>query len=718
MSDRLHEAAEAGDPAAGRRLLEAGANPDGVLEGRYTLLMHCAATGNVPFVKLLLEHGATADLRDEKGHTARDYAVAEGRAAVVRVMDRAARARRVPVDWTREERDLLRGIWGDDLFASVEGLLAPAAGASGTERAPAHPGGRGGSPPQPGRPAPPADAPAEEEIAIDDLIGQEGAKAALRQAISMARLNQERRARGLKEPGITLHAIFMGSPGTGKTTFARFYAQEIRKIGLLEKGHLVEISRQDLVAEYAGQTAARTAEVVQKALGGVLFVDEAYALKQGKEDLFGQEAIDTLVKLMEDHRDELILILAGYSDEMREFLQQNTGLRSRIPHRIEFDDFSDDELGAIFDIFCRKAGIQTSAVNRAYAIEQVARNRRGHSFGNARDVRNLFERALAQQSVRLASEDLDALSSEALATLNRSDLSPDPHDRGDEPPGAEEARPGALDRLHALVGLEHVKQELQRLADFVKVARARSPGEALPDLSLHMVMSGNPGTGKTTVARLLGEILAGLGLLSTGHVVEVERSDLVGGYLGQTALKTRDRIRDAMGGILFVDEAYALSRTGDSYGQEAIDTLLKSMEDERGKLVVVLSGYPTEMDRLLASNPGLRSRFGTHLRFPDYERDELLEIAERMAAERGFSLAPEARELLGERVEAARREARHFANAREVRNQLERAYRRQASRLVEAGGLEGLDAAQLSQLEARDLSAPSGPAPGAPPKDP
>ncbi len=707
MSDRLHEAAEAGDLAAGRRLLEAGANPDGVLEGRYTLLMHCAATGNHEFVALLLEHGATADLRDEKGHSARDYAVAEGRAAVVRVMDRAARARRVPVDWTSEERDLLRGIWGDDLFASVEGLLDPVAGRVGAKPAAPPPAGAreaGAREAGPGE-----QEPASEEIAIDDLIGQERAKAALRQAISMARLNQERRSRGLKEPGITLHAIFMGSPGTGKTTFARFYAQEIRKIGLLEKGHLVEISRQDLVAEYAGQTATRTALVVKKALGGVLFVDEAYALKQGKEDLFGQEAIDTLVKLMEDHRDELILILAGYTDEMREFLQQNTGLRSRIPNRIEFEDFTDDELGAIFDIFCRKAGIETSEPNRGYAIEQVARNRRGHSFGNARDVRNLFERALAQQSVRLAEEDLDALSTRALSTLIRSDLTPDPHDRGDEPPPEASRRSDALDRLHALVGLEEVKAELQRLADFVKVARARSPGEALPDLSLHMVMSGNPGTGKTTVARLLGEILAGLGLLSTGHVVEVERSDLVGGYLGQTALKTRDRIRDAMGGILFVDEAYALSRTGDSYGQEAIDTLLKSMEDERGKLVVVLSGYPAEMEQLLASNPGLRSRFGTHLRFPDYEGEELLEIAERMAAERGFSLEPAARELLGERVEASRREARHFANAREVRNLLERAYRRQASRLVEAGGLDGLDAEQLSLLEAQDLAVPSGP---------
>ncbi len=701
MSERLHEAAEAGDLAAGRRLLEGGANPDVAREGRYTLLMHCAATGNHEFVALLLEHGASEDLRDEKGHTARDYAVAEGRAAVVRVMDRAARARRVPVDWTAEERDLLRGIWGDDLFASVEGLLDPVAGRVGTK--PAAP------PPAGAREAGPGEeAPAGEEIAIDDLIGQERAKAALRQAISMARLNQERRSRGLKEPGITLHAIFMGSPGTGKTTFARFYAQEIRKIGLLEKGHLVEISRQDLVAEYAGQTATRTAEVVKKALGGVLFVDEAYALKQGKEDLFGQEAIDTLVKLMEDHRDELILILAGYTDEMREFLQQNTGLRSRIPNRIEFEDFSDDELGAIFDIFCRKAGIGTSPTNRAYAIEQVARNRRGHSFGNARDVRNLFERALAQQSVRLAEGDLDALSSEALSTLIRSDLTPDPHDRGDEPAAGEGRRAGALERLHGLVGLEQVKVEIQRLSDFVRVARARSPGGALPDLSLHMVMSGNPGTGKTTVARLLGEILAGLGLLSTGHVVEVERSDLVGGYLGQTALQTRDRIRDAMGGILFIDEAYALSRTGDSYGQEAIDTLLKSMEDERGALVVVLSGYPDEMEHLLQSNPGLRSRFGTHLHFPDYDAGELIEIAERMAAERGFSLAPEARELLGERVETARREARHFANARAVRNLLEHAYRRQASRLVEAG-LEQLDAEQLSRLEARDFD-PSRPA--------
>ncbi|MDJ0788575.1 MAG: AAA family ATPase [Myxococcota bacterium] len=730
---RLAEAIEAGDIEALTRGLDAGASPDTRVQDRFTLLMHAAVLGNGAAVDLLLGRGADPSIIDERGLDAADYAGASGHEVLARRLRGAAATRRARRSrFSSDERALLEGIWGPELFELVKDKLKPAppkAGATPTprpERSPATPAPRGATarapvpaasaseaPPQPG-PATEDPEPESEEIVLDELVGQDAAKASLRQVIALAKVNAERTRRGLPAPKLTLHAIFSGSPGTGKTTFARFYAQEIRKLGVLSEGQLVEVSRADLVAEYAGQTAARTQEVIESALGGVLFVDEAYALKQEGSDAFGQECIDTLVKGMEDHRKDLVVILAGYEQEMRDFLQQNTGLRSRIPNHITFHDFTDSELGAILDIFLEKAGVGTSDDCRDLAVEQIAQGRRGHSFGNAREVRNVFERSLAQQSVRLSGEDLAALSPESLSTLVWSDWTPDPDDRSLLPDAGDDAST-ALDRLRGLVGLEAVKQELLGLADYVRVARLRDPGRGVPELSLHMVFLGNPGTGKTTVARLLGEILKELGLLATGHVVEVDRSDLVAGYLGQTAIRTRERIHDALGGVLFVDEAYGLTRGGDAFGQEALDTILKAMEDHREGLLVVLAGYPDEMEQLLSSNPGLRSRFATSLRFPDYDDDELIEIAGRMAKERGFTLLPEAREALRSEIARAR-SGPAFGNAREIRNRLERAYRRHASRILAAGSPESADPEELSSLRADDFAveSPPGPEPGGP----
>ena len=601
-----------------------------------------------------------------------------------------------PRDWSGDEEQLLRGIWGDELFNRVRGIV----GGEAPTSSPPAPAASGAAPKKAGPKAAKSEA-----IRPEDLVGQSAAKSSLAQVIALARVNQERKTRALETTPVNLHAVFMGSPGTGKTTFARYYAQEVRKLGLLAKGHLVEVSRQNLVAEYVGQTASKTAAVFESARGGVLFIDEAYALKTGKEDMFGQEAVDTLVKLIEDHRDEVIVILAGYTDEMREFLHVNTGLKSRIPNLVFFEDFTDDELGKILDGFCKKASLSLSDDNRRYAVERIAQNRKGRSFGNAREVRNFFERAVAQQSVRLAKKDLKGLSREELCTLVRSDLTIDPDDDGDAG-GVDEATASrtALDRLEALEGLDVVKRELRGLADAMRVARLRRPGAAGPGMSLHMTFRGNPGTGKTTVARLLGEIFRDLGLLSSGHVIEVDRSGLVGGYLGQTALKTRERVDEALGGVLFVDEAYALSERDDAYGREAIDTLLKCMEDERERLVVILAGYGAEMERFLDSNPGLRSRFGTHLVFEDYDRETLLAIARGLAKERGFALSEAAGRALDERLEAARTTETPFANARTARNLLEAAIRNHARRVLALGDPKALTEAALNTLEAEDFA--------------
>lgn len=273
--------------------------------------------------------------------------------------------------------------------------------------------------------------------------------------------------------------------------------------------------------------------------------------------------------------------------------------------------------------------------------------------------------------------------------------------------GAEAARhadaasvDAALAELDALVGLGQVKALVHELAAFATVQGWRATAGLRTDpLVLHMVFRGNPGTGKTTVARILGRLLRGLGLLSRGHLVEVERADLVGEYIGHTAAKARELLQRAMGGVLFVDEAYSLARGGEKdFGREATDVLVKAMEDRRAEFVLILAGYGVEMERFLRSNPGLRSRFPTHLDFPDYTEAELLRIAECMLAARQYRLTPPARARLAEMLRApGGRAALAAGNARLVRNVLERAMRRQASRLVRRGAPSPAQAASLLQ---------------------
>jgi len=247
----------------------------------------------------------------------------------------------------------------------------------------------------------------------------------------------------------------------------------------------------------------------------------------------------------------------------------------------------------------------------------------------------------------------------------------------------------ALAELDALVGLAHVKTLVRELASFATVQGWRAAAGLRCDaLVLHMVFRGNPGTGKTTVARILGRLLRALGLLARGHVVEVERADLVGEYIGHTAAKARELVARALGGVLFIDEAYSLARGGEKdFGKEATDVLVKAMEDRRTDFVLVLAGYGSEMERFLRSNPGLRSRFPTHLEFPDYTEAELLRIAEAMLTARQYRLTPAARARLGEMLRLPGSQAALVSgNARLVRNVLERAMRRQATRLCRAGG--------------------------------
>ena len=530
---------------------------------------------------------------------------------------------------------------------------------------------------------------------LDELIGLTNIKQNIREYIDYVTYLQIRKEKGIEENGeIKLHSVFTGNPGTGKTTVVKLLGQIYHAMGLLSKGHVLTVESNDLISGFVRQTGKNTKEFIEKARGGILFIDEAYMLyKDDSTNDFGPEAISALITEMSDGPGDIAIMVAGYPKEMEKFIKSNPGLKSRFHNYYHFNDYTPNELVDIAKYAAKNKDVIFSkeALEKLKLIVTNAFRKRTQSFGNARLVNAMVEEAKMNLGIRLIREhdtekltnkklslietvDIEYVSTKAISDILKLDVD-------------EALLKESLTELNSLTGLSQIKKEVQELVRLSKYYR-EIDRNLLKAFSMHSVFLGNPGTGKTTVARILSKIYKALGLLERGHLVEADGSSLIAGFVGQSALKTKELINGAQGGILFIDEAYAItdgsSSNGSSdFGKKAIAALIKEMEDHRGEFGVIVAGYTDNMKRFLEANPGIKSRFDQTYHFEDFTEAELWEIAKNMFASKDLTPNKHAEEHLKIYIAFIYKyRNKFFGNARSIRKIVEKAYRNQQLRMA------------------------------------
>lgn len=481
------------------------------------------------------------------------------------------------------------------------------------------------------------------------------------------------------------HYLFLGNPGTGKTTMARVFADALSAMGILPSGQLVEVAPKDLKGQYMGHTGPKVDAAFDRAMGGVLFIDEAYDMWGGENDTFGNEAVTALIKNVEDRRGKLIVILAGYPREMGIFATANPGISSRFNVTVNFRDYNGGELTEIGRRMIKAQGYSLDekaekAIGKFFEKMYVSRKK---DFANAREVRNAVEKAIRAQNSRIQADmNKPGFTPDSEFTITMADFT-----------GENENPPMTVDEVIAtlddLIGMEDIKQEIRKLANVAMVNRMRMErGLGAAALQpVNIILTGNPGTGKTTIAKRLGQVLHAAGVLPSDKVVEREAKSILSSYVNASGQNMDKAVDEAMGGVLFIDEAYNLLPVPGSQnntGNEALDALMTRMENDKGKFVVVIAGYADRMEELVRrGNPGLMSRFNKRFHIDDYDAEALTKIFKINLRKRKFTMTPSAERALERRMrDMVANKGLHFGNAREAVNLLNEVIELQGNRIA------------------------------------
>lgn len=526
---------------------------------------------------------------------------------------------------------------------------------------------------------------------LNGYVGLKNLKHSLSEFITYINFVQERKKQGIDvKENLTAHCIFLGNPGTGKTSIARILGRFFKSVGLLENGHVVEVDRSTLVGEYIGETAQKTEKVIKQALGGILFIDEAYTLKRDTNgNDFGQEAIDIILKRMEDFNGKFFVIAAGYPELMQNFLNSNPGLKSRFTHLFLFDDFSANELVEIYKLFSsREKFILTPEAEELLTnkLKLIYENEK-NSLGNARFVRNLFNETKVQLSKRYHSLKYDERNFYASSTIIIDDIlsafnNYEKHSKGFV--FNDDKLNKYLNELNNLVGLEDVKKTFSKLLASIKVEQLKKERaiSSLPK-NLNSIFICEPGAGTSTVARLFGKVFKELSLIESGQLVEIDSSYFYGLNKIDSYLTLDKIFQDSIGKIIVVNDSVITLKAKSDFSDSLLQYFLKKLYLYRDKVVAVLTGNQDEFEDLFESVPVIENQFPNIYNFGHYSTRQLLEIALNICQKKNYQLEEGAWQQMLDLLAKLRSDKnKNFYNARTIKEILNKAIANQEERII------------------------------------